>query len=51
MDYMVDYCINFEQKWMQAIYGDETVPDELRRAVTFAAGGAMYIKISWIQGI
>lgn len=50
MDYMVDYCIDFEQQWMQTFYGEEPVPDEMRRAVTFAAGGAMYIKIRWIRG-
>lgn len=49
MDYMVDYCIDFEQKWMQTFYGEDPVPEYMQRAVTFAAGGAMHIKIQWVR--
>ncbi len=48
-DYMIDYCIKFEQNWMQTFYGDEPMPSELLNTVMFAAGGAMHMKVQWIR--
>lgn len=49
LDYMVNYCISFEQDWMQTFYGEIPMPLSLKNAVTFAAAGAMHIKIQWIK--
>lgn len=48
-NYMVDYCIDFELKWMQTYYGNDPMPVYMKNAVVFAAGGSMYIKLQWIR--
>jgi|GEM_PF-376665 Transcriptional regulator len=49
LEYTINYCVQFEQEWMQSFYGNETMPNSMLNAVAFAAGGSMYMKIRWIM--
>lgn len=48
-EYMVDYCIDFLQKWMQTYYPGSSMPDTLKYGIIFSASGAMFLKFQWIE--
>lgn len=47
-DFMFDYCIRFDYKWHQSLYGTAPLPENIRLALEYHSRAAMDLAIWWI---
>ena len=48
LDHMVEYALNYDQKWCQLHYGTD-IPPNLKLAIRYHSIGTIYAAIDWIK--
>lgn len=47
-DYIFEHCREFDLKWHQSLYGDESMPESLKFATIYHAMASSSMTLSWI---